>query len=244
MKNLLLLLFSAVFMISCAPKQETQTEESTSNAAVNVLTDEEKAAGWVLLFDGQTMNGWRSFKNSEQDCWDIQDNALHCKGAMDADKRADILTTEQYENFEFVFDWKISPGGNSGVMYRATEEFDAPYYSGPEYQVIDDAGYKGDLSEMQKVAANYDMHVAENKTAMPVGEWNTSKIILNGNHCEHWLNGTKVLEYEFGSDDWKARKAASKWKDAAGYGMATTGHIDLQDHGHEVWYRNLKIKTL
>lgn len=242
MKKIFIALCCAGLFAACTPKQEAATEEAA--APVNVLTEEETAAGWVLLFDGQTMNGWRSYKNSEQDCWDIQDNALHCKGAMAADKRADILTTEQYENFELVFDWKISPGGNSGVMYRTSEEFDAPYYSGPEYQVIDDEGYAGDLSEMQKAAANYDMHVAENKTTKPVGEWNTSKIVLNGDHCEHWLNGTKVLEYEFGSDDWKARKQASKWKDAAGYGMTRKGHIDLQDHGHEVWYRNIKIKTL
>jgi hypothetical protein len=242
MKKIFITLCAAGLFAACAPKQEAATEEAA--APVNVLSEEETAAGWVLLFDGQTMNGWRSFKNTEQDCWDIQENALHCKGSMAADKRADILTTEQYENFELVFDWKISPGGNSGVMYRASEEFDAPYYSGPEYQIIDDAGYAGDLSEMQKVGANYDMHVAENKTAKPVGEWNTSKIVLNGDHCEHWLNGTKVLEYEFGSDDWKTRKEASKWKDAAGYGMTRKGHIDLQDHGHEVWYRNIKIKTL
>ena len=244
MKNLILTLMCAGLVFACAPKQETATTEETTAGPVNVLTEEEKAGGWVLLFDGQTMNGWRSFKNADIDCWDIQDNALHCKGAMDADKRGDILTTEQYENFELVFDWKISPGGNSGVMYRAIEEFDAPYYSGPEYQVIDDAGYKGELTELQKAGANYDMHVAENKTTAPIGEWNTSKIVVNGNHCEHWLNGTKVLEYEFGSEDWNTRKQASKWKDAAGYGMTPKGHIDLQDHGHEVWYRNIKIKTL
>ena len=245
MKNLFLIMLGTVLLAGCAPKQEQAPQEAeAAPTPVNVLTDEEKAAGWVLLFDGQSMNGWRSYKNSEQDCWDIQDNALHCKGAMDADKRADILTTEQYENFELAFDWKISPGGNSGVMYRTSEEFDAPYYSGPEYQIIDDAGYKGDLSEMQKAGANYEMHIAENKTTASVGEWNTSRIVVNGDHCEHWLNGTKVLEYEFGSADWKARKQASKWKDAAGYGMTRKGHIDLQDHGHEVWYRNIKIKTL
>ncbi|MFM7195942.1 MAG: DUF1080 domain-containing protein [Bacteroidota bacterium] len=242
MRLILLTMLSAAMMWSCAPKQQEQAAET--GPAANTLTEEEKTAGWVLLFDGQTMNGWRSYKGAEQDCWEVQDGALHCKGSMDADKRADILTTDQYENYEFAFDWKISPGGNSGVIYRCSEEFDAPYYSGPEYQVIDDAGYNGDLTELQKAAANYDMHAAEPKAANPVGEWNQSKIIVNGAHCEHWLNGQKVVEYEFGSEDWTKRKEISKWKDAAGYGMTTKGHIDLQDHGHDVWYRNLKIRVL
>jgi len=130
------------------------------------------------------------------------------------------------------------------VIFRSTEEFEQPYLSGPEYQIIDDKGYPGKLKDSQHTAANYDMHVATNATTKPVGEWNSSKIIVNGNHVEHWLNGTKVLEYELGSADWKKRKKDSKWNDAKGYGAAKKGHIDLQDHGSEVWFRNILIREL
>jgi hypothetical protein len=173
---------------------------------------------------------------------------LHCKALNETtgegSERADLRTTEQYQNFELVFDWKVAAEANSGVMFRVTEEFEQPYYSGPEYQLIDDTGYPGELTELQKTGSNYDMHAAPaTKPVKPAGEWNTTKIVVNVNHVEHWLNGAKVVEYELQSDDWKQRKDASKWKEAAGYGMAPTGYIDFQDHGNEVWFKNVKIKV-
>src|SRR5262249_3895393 len=119
-----------------------------------------------------------------------------------------------------------------------------PYFSGPEYQAMDDAGYPGKPTDKQLTGANYDMHAAPAAKPNAVGQWNQSKLVVNGNHVEHWLNGTKVLEYELQSDDWNKRKAGSKWKDEKGYGMAKKGHIDFQDHDHEVWFRNIKIKVL
>lgn len=233
------------FSCSSPKKQEesavaTEAEVAYENPA---LTEQQIAEGWQYLFDGKTMNGWRSFKNLEQNCWDVQNGALHCKAALDADKRADILIAEPYENYSLIFEWKISVGGNSGVIYRASEEFDQPYYSGPEYQVIDDIGYKGELTDLQKVGAAYDMYAAENKTVNPSGQWNESMIKVSGPHVEHWLNGIKVCEYDFGSDDWNKRKGISKWKDEKGYGMTKKGFIDLQDHGHEVWYRKIMIRS-
>ena len=243
MKYLYLALL-VIVAASCGPKKEEQTAETTEAApASNVLTAEQQAEGWVLLFNGTDLTGWRAYQNKDIDCWDIQDGAIHCKDTT-ATKRGDIVSTEKYDNYELAFDWKISPGGNSGVIYRASEDNDAPYLSGPEYQVIDNDGYKGGLTELQKAAANYDMHAVTEKVLKPVGEWNSGKIVVNGNHCEHWLNGVKVVDYDFQSDDWKARKSKSKWKDVAPYGMTTKGHIDLQDHGHEVWYRNIMIKAL
>lgn len=221
----------ALFFACASPKKETKEAPATEPQ-------------WVSLFDGQTLNGFKTFKDTEQNCWDVQDGALHCKSAKYADKRADMMTVAQFENFELEFEWKISAGGNSGVMYRVVEDFDAPYLSGPEYQVIDDTGYKGDLSEMQKAGANYDMHVAENKQLKPIGEWNQAKILVNGSHVEHWLNGAKVVEYELWSTDWNDRKAKSKWQSVPGYGMSKRGAIDFQDHGDEVWYRNIRVREL
>ncbi len=240
MKSIISLVTLVLIFSSCSQKK---TEVASTP---NQLTEVQQTEGWKLLFDGQTLNGWRTFKNKENDTWEVVDGTLHCKPAQDsvATKRADIMTTESYQNFELAFDWKIAAQGNSGLIYRVTEEFEVPYASGPEYQIIDDIGYPGELKDVNKTGANYDVHIAENKNMNPAGEWNSSRLIVNGNHVEHWLNGKKVVEYEFGSEDWKKRVAASKWKDYPGYGLATTGYIDLQDHGSEVWFRSIMIKGL
>jgi hypothetical protein len=158
--------------------------------------------------------------------------------------RADMITTDQYENFDLSVDWIISPKGNSGIIYLASEEFPAAYLSGPEYQVIDDQNFPEKLEDWQKTGANYAMNPAPEAAPNPVGEWNTSRIVVNKGHVEHWLNGKKVVEYDFASDDWKKRKREGKWKDATGYGLTKKGHIALQDHGSEAWFKNIKIKEL
>jgi len=252
MKKIAILVLAAVIFGACDSKKNGAEDQGEDNATTtaetvsdNQLTEAEKADGWKLLFNGQNMDGWKTYKNNENDSWEVVDGTLHCKPDTLAKKRADILTVDQYASFDLTFDWKVAPHDNSGVIYRATEEFEQPYLSGPEYQVIDDKGYPDKLTTTQTSASNYDMHAApDNKSINPPGEWNTGRIVANGNHVEHWLNGTKVVEYEINSDDWKKRKAGSKWSDAKGYGIAPQGHIDLQDHGGEVWYKNIKIKTL
>jgi hypothetical protein len=251
MKYLSTLILAFSILASCDSKKTEENAEQADNTETatipshNQLTEEEKSSGWKLLFNGENMDGWRTFKKKENDSWEVVDGTLHCQSDSLAKKRADILTVDQYDNFDLVFEWKVAPRDNSGVIYRATEEFDQPYLSGPEYQVIDDKNYPDKLTATQTSASNYDMHAApEIKKINPPGEWNTGRIVANGNHVEHWLNGEKVVEYEINSDDWKKLKAASKWKDAKGYGITAKGHIDLQDHGGEVWYRNIKIKTL
>ena len=249
-------MFAALVLGACqAPKDSAENQRDTTETASattastevkeNQLTEAQKTEGWKLLFNGQNMDGWKTYQNKENDSWEIADGALHCKPKEAAEKRADIHTVDQYQDFELVFDWKIAPANNSGVIYRSTEEFEQPYLSGPEYQVIDDKGYPDKLSTTQTSGSNYDMHAApENKSINPPGEWNTGRILVKGNHVEHWLNGAKIIEYELNSPDWKKRKQGSKWKDAKGYGAASKGYIDLQDHGGEVWYKNIMIKTL
>src|SRR5258706_148157 len=251
MKKLVSLLF---LVAACSPakkeNQEAQVSSSSDiSAALPTLTDSQKTEGWRLLFDGQSLNGWQIFKARKNNTWEVKDGTIHCKALNenvkgDGDERSDLMTTDEFENFEFVCDWKISPKGNSGIIYRVTEEFEQPYYSGPEYQLIDDERYTPKPTDKQLTGADYDMYVTAPKTMKPVGEWNSTKIVVNGKHVEHWLNGQKIVEYDLGSPDWQKRKDGSKWKDAKGYGMATKGHIDLQDHGHEVWFKNVMIKTL
>ena len=249
MKNYLLLAAIAAWMINCKPAEKKTEETPTAEEEVVVheiptLTPEQEAEGWKLLFDGKTLDGWTFFKEHENNSWEVANGTLHCKPFEEADKRADLRTDDEYTNFELAFEWKISPQGNSGVMFHVTEEFDEPYFSGPEYQLLDDNGYPGEVKEVNFTGGNYDMHAPVNKKLNPVGEWNTSRILVSGDHVEHWLNGEKVVEYEIGSDDWKKRRAGSKWKDVSGYAASPKGYIDLQDHSHEVWFKNIMVKEL
>ena len=209
----------------------------------NTLTKKEKKQGWILLFDGTTMNGWRSYKNKESEGWDVKNGELYCK-EEGVKKRADLITNNKYENYELLIDWKISPKKNSGIIYMVTEENGASYESGPEYQLIDDLGYPSKLSDKQLSGANYDMHAPTAKVAKPAGEFNQTKIVINKGHVEHWLNGSKVVDYQLWTPEWEQVKAKSKWKDVKPYGMSKSGHIALQDHGGGVAFKNIKLKPL
>ncbi|HZE97318.1 MAG TPA: DUF1080 domain-containing protein [Planctomycetota bacterium] len=206
----------------------------------NTLTEDEKKAGWKLLFDGKTTEGWKGYKKDKvSDGWKIVDGALSTKG-----KSGDICTVEEFGDFEFQIDWKISPGSNSGIMYRVAETHGAPYETGPEYQVLDDDKHPDGKNPLTSAGSIYAVYPPAKKTAKPVGEWNRTKIVCKGPHVEHWLNGEKVAEAEIGSEDWNTRVAKSKWAKVTSYGKETKGKIDLQDHGDAVEYKNIKILVL
>jgi hypothetical protein len=214
----------------------------------NTLTPQEKEEGWELLFDGKTLQGWRDYNGASLTApWTVDKGALAAAGGGD-DGYGYIVTEKPYENFELVFDWKLPQWGNSGVMYHVVErpEFDVPYVTGPEYQVIDMVGSYEESEDTQEVAADYEMYPADPAKTKPtkVGGWNTSRILFDNGHVEHWLNGEKVVEFEAWTDDWFRRKNSGKWEDAPEYGLAHRGYISLQDHGDKSWYRNIKIKEL
>lgn len=214
----------------------------------NTLTEAEKAEGWELLFDGHTLNGWRDYNGEELTApWFVEDGLIQAKGEG-ADEHGYIVTEKIYENFELVWDWKIADEGNSGVLYHVVEnpKFKVPYVTGPEYQLIDDHGFPEPLEEWQRTASDYAMHTPDYSAIeiKPAGEWNTSKIIFDNGHVEHWLNGEKVVEFEAWTEDWFARKNSGKWENAPEYGLARKGVICLQDHGSAAWFRNVKIKEL
>lgn len=204
----------------------------------------EKDKGFVLLTGKDGRNQWIGYgldksKDSWPANWDFTDGALHTKGGG-----ADLMTRDEYGDFDLRFEWKVSPGANSGVMYRVSQEKDPAYFTGPEYQIIDNVGNDDGKSPTTSAASVYDLYAPCKDATKPAGAWNEARIVVQKNHVTHYLNGEKLLEYDLGSTDWNARVAASKFGEWKKFGKNSKGHVDLQDHGHEVWYRNVRIKDL
>jgi Domain of Unknown Function (DUF1080) len=192
------------------------------------------------LFDGQTTAGWRGFKmDSMPSGWQVVDGAL-----TRVAQAGDIITKDKFGNFELTLEWNIEPGGNSGIFYRGSEDDDAIYWTAPEMQVLDDSGHVDGQSRLTAAGADYDLYPSPAGVVKRAGEWNAVRLVVNGNHVEHWLNGVKVVEYELLSPDWEAKVKASKFAAHAHYGRNASGYIGLQDHGNRVAFRNIKIRVL
>ncbi|MGH7584539.1 MAG: 3-keto-disaccharide hydrolase [Gemmatimonadales bacterium] len=206
--------------------------------AANTLTAAQSKAGWRLLFDGVSAGQWRGYRSDSLPAgWHVENGTLTKSGST-----GDLLTREPFANFELDLDWKIGPAGNSGIFYRATEEYDEVYWSGPEYQLLDDAAAPDGKNRLTSAGAAYGIYPSPAGIVKPAGEWNSTRIIVRGNHVEHWLNGTRLLEYELGSADWKTRVAASKFAVWHDYGRASAGYIGIQgDHNGSLSLRNIRI---
>jgi len=211
-----------------------------NGGAANTLSAAEKAAGWTLLFDGKTTAGWRAFRGTGMPAgWTVVDGTL----ARTA-KAADIVTVDEFADFELAFEWKIGAAGNSGVMYRATEDSTAPWHSAHEYQILDSVGHEDGKTPETTAASCYALYAPAKDMTRPLGQWNQSRIVAKGGHVEHWLNGAKVVEFEIGSPDWTAREEKSKFAKYPQFGKAKQGRIVIQDHGDPVSYRSIKIRAL
>ncbi|WP_417458100.1 3-keto-disaccharide hydrolase [Kordiimonas sp.] len=212
----------------------------------NTLSEHEKAAGWQLLFDGKTTDGWRSYGKPELSAeWHVEDGTL----TFTPGKAGDIITEGTFTSFELSIDWKISVGGNSGIFFHVVEGPSYAYMTGPEYQLLDNAGR--DEPPLEQAAALFALYAPSRDVSHAADSWNTSKLVVIGEQVEHWLNGVKVVEYDMSSDNFKARVAASKFsptgRNAAvmkDFAKARSGHIALQDHGDKIAFRNIKIKPL
>jgi hypothetical protein len=208
------------------------------------LTPAEHAAGWQVLFDGTSTDAWRGYRRPgfPEKGWVVEDGALKVTAGGGG---GDLITKQQFENFELVLEWKVAARANSGIMYRVSEEYGAPWQSGPEFQILDDEGYGVDPLDGHAAGALYDLHVpGADKVSRPAGTYNSSRIVLRDGLVKHYLNGVKVVEADLNSADWAARVAASKFSGYDTFGSNRVGHICLQDHGNDVWFRNIRIRGL
>jgi hypothetical protein len=217
----------------CAVAFTSATARTTADA---------KPGDWKTLFDGSSLDVWRGYKTDKvPEGWKIVDGTLYKDTRV-----ADLVTKDEFGDFELSLEWKISEGGNAGIFYRGSEEYEHIYWSGPEYQLLDNDKASDNKSPLTLAASAYALYPpAANAKPKPVGEWNTTRIIAKGAHVEHWLNGTKAVEYELWSPDWEAKVKASKFKDWPNYGRAKKGHIALQgDHPGTLAFRNIRIREL
>ncbi len=253
---LVILLCLSVF-VSC----DTNQEGSTGQRKVeNALTKEEQENGWKLLFDGKTFDGWRGLgrENVPAEHWKIEEGTIRklnsglVPSLPDGQpvEGGDLMTIKTYNNYELYFEWKILKAGNTGLKYNVSEAFSQKYGSkyaalGFEYQLLDDKdSIYSDLKESQYTGSLYDMIPADQAEVQPVGEFNTSRIIIDGNHVEHWLNGKKVVTYEFGSRRLDSLYQLSKYKDYPQFHEKRSGHIVLQNHKDDAWFKNIKIREI
>lgn len=254
--NSSLVLTLAVILTACSPSGEdvprpgddpggtpdgasARSVDDAAQTAPNTLTPEERAAGFELLFDGEALDGWHVFHQEGTPGWEARNGTLARVGPG-----GDLVTDRVFDDFELRLQWKVDSGGNSGILYRVNDETDRTFHGAPEMQVLDDAAHPDGGSRLTAAGANYGLHPAPEGVVRPAGEWNDVRLVVDGAHVEHWLNGEKVVEYELWSDEWEERVAASKFSRWPEYGMAREGRIGLQDHGDPVWYRSIRVRPL
>jgi hypothetical protein len=238
---------ACITTLAANPQSATQSaiESATRNpqSATESATRNPQSAmsGWRVLFDGKSLDNWRGYKGATVPSgWHVAHGTL----AKDAPV-ADIVSKDEFGDFELELDWRIGDGGNSGIFYRGTEEYDHIYWSAPEYQLLDDLKAADNKTRLTCAGAAYALYPSPAGHLKPIGEWNTTRIIAKGRHVEHWLNGVKLLEYELQSPDWEAKVKASKFGEWPNYGRAARGHIALQgDHAGSLAFQNIRIREL
>jgi hypothetical protein len=245
--GLSILLFAGGIIFVGPSRAGDSATPSADATPLNTLSEAEKAAGWKRLFDGKTLDGWHNFKQKTTlPQWSVKDGVITLNPSK-GKRNPGLVTDRAFENFELSLEWKIGPGGNSGVFYRIdeTQPGSELNWTGIECQILDDNKYaSAKANPSTRTGAAYEMYAPAVDAAKPVGQWNQLRILVRGNHVEHWLNGQKVVDYEILSDDWLKRREASKFNEHPNYGRTAKGHLALQDHGHVAEFRNVKIREI
>lgn len=219
------------------PERLASQEADAARAAAEAAAD--PFGAWRPLFDGRSLAGWRGFRSEQPPAgWQAVDGSLVRVGAG-----GDLLTAEEFDDFELALEWKVAPGGNSGVMFRVARDGEQTYHTGPEMQVLDDARHADGRSRLTAAGAAYGLYPAPEGAVRPAGEWNEARLRVHGRRVQQWLNGTMTADYEIGSPDWERRVRESKFAAWPRYGRVPRGHLVLQDHGDRVEYRNVRIRT-
>lgn len=234
----------ALLASGCGPSSvdsgDVKQASGSSTSQHNALSEKEKEDGWELLFDGKSTRGWHAYLGSDSLGWEVKDGVLMTPG-----KQGDIVTDQDFENFELLVEWKIEEQGNSGIFYHVVEQPDYPrmYETGPEFQIIDDHNYPQELMENQKTGSNSDVKAASVSASNPPGNWNQTRIRVDQGKVVFWLNGQQINDYDMESAEWQAMVAGSKFA-PMDYAKVRSGKIGLQDHGGPVAFRNIKIRPL
>lgn len=245
-----LLAFSAVAASGCGQAEAgSQTEGAPAEdgapvmqAAANRLSAEEAAEGFELLFDGESVDAWRGFQMEDVPAgWSARDGALAFTPGVGG---GTLITRDTYTDFDLRLEWKVDEGGNSGIFFGIVESTESAFQSGPEMQVLDNAGHYDGGDPLTSAGSNYGLHAPPEDVTRPVGEWNEVRIVRHGNQVVHWLNGAQVVEYEIASPEWEALVAGSKFIQWPDYGRHHEGHLGLQDHGDPVWYRSVRVRRI
>ena len=243
------ILLGFVFLTFSSIHFAVAQSNNANDAMLNKLTPAEIKKGWKLLFDGSTLTGWKTYNRTDMaTSWGVKDGAIFLdakKGRSDIAK-GDLVTLEDYDDFEFSVEWKISDCGNSGIMYRIVEDpkYKQPYLTGPEMQVLDNKCHPDAKIITHRSGDFYDVMASKTENVKPAGEWNSVRIIMKGYKLEQWQNGVRQIKLTLGSDEINAIVEKSKWKNQKDWGKALIGKIGLQDHGDAVWFRNIKIRSL
>ena len=226
---------------ACRSNANPQSGTPDTTAMRDASAADTQGGAWTTLFDGHGTDAWRGYKQETMPAgWTVVGDTLTKTGESN-----DIVTKGEYGDFELTLDWKLSPGGNAGIFYRGNENNERIYWSGPEYQLLDDARHPDGRSRLTAAGAAYGLYPSPAGVVKPAGEWNSTRIIAKGAHVEHWLNGTKLLEYELWSPDWEAKVRASKFGEWKDYGRAARGHIGIQgDHDGTLSLRDIRIREL